>query len=79
MSIDIMHRNVHNNVILKIKIGVPTVVQWVKNLTTVAPITAEVRVQSLAQHGGLKDLVLLQLWLGFDLWPRNFHILWVWP
>ena len=33
----------------------------------------------------VKDLALLQLGgrlqpqLGFDLWPRNFHMLWVWP
>ena len=20
-----------------------------------------------------------ELWLGFDPWPRNFHMLWVWP
>ena len=34
--------------------GVPTVVQWVK------------------------DLALLQLWLRFNPWPGNFHMLWVW-
>ena len=27
----------------------------------------------------VKDLVLLQLWLGFRPWPRNFHMLWVQP
>ena len=33
----------------------------------------------------VNDLALLLLWLGsllwrgFDPWPRNFHILWVWP
>ena len=33
----------------------------------------------------VKDLALLQLWcssqmwLGFDPWPWNFHMLWVWP
>ena len=33
----------------------------------------------------VKDPVLSLLWLvsplwhGFDPWPRNFHILWVWP
>ena len=36
--------------------------QWVKNLNTGARIAAEVWVQSLAQHSGLKDLALLQLW-----------------
>ena len=34
---------------------------------------------------GLKDPVLLQLWLRLQLqlrsdpWPRNFHIQWIWP
>ena len=36
--------------------GVPTVAQWVKNLTTVAQVAAEVQVQSPAQGNGLKDL-----------------------
>ena len=27
----------------------------------------------------VKDLALLQLQHGFNLWPRNFHMLWVWP
>ena len=26
----------------------------------------------------VKDLVLLQLQLTFDPWPRNFHMLWLW-
>ena len=53
-------------------------VQWVKNLTVVAQVAAEVRVPSLAQHSGLKDLALLQLqhslhpWLGLNPWPGNF-------
>ena len=42
-------------------IGVPAVVQWVKNLTAAAWVTAEVPVPSLAQHSGFKDLALLQL------------------
>ena len=31
--------------------------------------------------GGLvvKYLALSLLWFGFDLWLRNFHMLWVWP
>ena len=32
----------------RIRMGVPTVVQWVKNPTAVAQVTMEVRVQSLA-------------------------------
>ena len=53
--------------------GVPPVAQWVKNPTAVAPVTLETMVQSLAQHRGLKDLALLQLWLGFHPWPGNIH------
>ena len=55
------------------------VVQWVKNLTTVAWVTAEVWVQSLAQCSELKDLVMLHLWhrwqqwLRLNPWPRNFQ------
>ena len=56
--------------------GVPTVAQWVKNLTAVAWVTAEVWVPSLAWHSGLTDLALLQLqhrsqlwWLRFNPWP----------
>ena len=54
-------------------------VQWVKNLSTRAWVDAEAWVQSLARLSGLKDLALLQLWLRFNPWPRNFHILWVRP
>ena len=35
--------------------------QWVKNPTIAASVTAEVQVQSLAQHSEVKDL-----WLGFS-------------
>ena len=59
--------------------------QWVKSLTAVAQVALEVWAQSPALHSGLKDLVLLQLQyssqlqLGFNLWPRNFHMLQVRP
>ena len=59
--------------------------QWVKNLTTVAQITAEVRVQSPVWCSGLKDLALpqlqhrSQLQLEFSPWPGNFHVLQVCP
>ena len=46
--------------------GVPSVAQWVKNLTAVAQIAAEVWFRSLAWHRGLEDLVLLQLQHGFN-------------
>jgi len=60
-------------------LGVPPVVQQVKNPTAVA------WVQSLALRSGLKDLALPQLqhrsklWLGFSPWPGNFHMTRVWP
>ena len=56
-----------------------------KNPTAASQVTAEVQVQSLAQHTGLKDQGLPQLWdrsnirLGFNLWLGNFHMPWVWP
>ena len=53
--------------------------QWVKPLTAVAQVAVEAWVPSLAQHRGLKDLASLQLWLRFDPWPRNFHMLRVQP
>ena len=37
-------------------------VQWAKNLTARAQVAAEVKVSFPAQHSGLKDLALLQLW-----------------
>ena len=67
------------------KRGVLTTVEWVKNPTTVAQIVAQARVWSLALCGGLKDPVLPQLWhrlqlqIGFDPWPGNFHMPQVWP
>ena len=60
--------------------GVPSVAQWVKNPSTEARVTAQVRVRSPAQHSGLKDPILPQLWhrsypwVGFNPWPRNFHM-----
>ena len=46
-------------VIQKDACGVPTMAQWVKNLTAAAQVTAEVWVCSLAQSSGLKDPALL--------------------
>ena len=51
--------------------------QWVKSPTAMAWVAAEVWVQSLAQHSGLKDPVLPQLWHRFGPWPGNFHMTWV--
>ena len=58
-------------------------VQWLETPTEAAQVTEEVRVQSLAWCSGLKylDPVLLQLllrwqlWLGFNPWPGNIHML----
>ena len=38
---------------------------------------AEVQVRPQAQRSGLKDPTWLQLPLGCNLWPQNFHRLWV--
>ena len=38
------------------------VAQWVKDLTAVAQVTEEAQVWSPAQHSGLKDPALPQLW-----------------
>ena len=52
--------------------GVPTMAQWVKNLTAVAQVTTEVQVQSLAQCSEWKNLVLPHLQLRFNPCPRTF-------
>ena len=63
----------------KLKIGVPAVVQQVKNLALAAWVTVEVQVRSPTWHSGLKDLVLPQLQcqsqlrLRFNPRPRNCH------
>ena len=43
-------------------------VQLVRNLTAVAQVAAEAPVQSLAQHSGLKDPALPQLWHRSQMW-----------
>ena len=58
--------------------GVPAVAQWIKNLTAAAQVAVETRVQSLAQHSGLKYPAMLQLQLRLNPWPRNFHKPWGW-
>ena len=47
--------------------GVPAVVQWDGQHLC----SARTQVPSPARHSGLKDPVLLQLRLRFDLWPGN--------
>ena len=59
-------------------------VQWVKNPTAAAGVTAEVQVQAPAQCSGLRIRVVTaehrsQLRLGFYPWPGNFNVLWVQP
>ena len=60
-------------------------VQWTKNPTAVAWVTADMQVQSPAQSSGLKDPVLPQLQcrsklqLKFNPRPRNFPMPWVQP
>ena len=50
---------------------VPTVAQWVKNVTAAAQV----------QELWVKRIQCCRspVRLGFPPWPRNFHILWVWP
>ena len=48
--------------------------QWVKNLTAMTSVSAEAWVQSLAQHSGLKHLVLLQVWCKLQLLFRSVQI-----
>ena len=36
--------------------------------------TSEAQLWSVVWYSGLKDLMLPQLQLGFNLWPRNFHM-----
>ena len=49
--------------------GVPAMVQWVKNPAAVAQVTVEAWIQSLAQCSGLN---LLQLKLRFSPWPSPY-------
>ena len=54
---------------------VPTVAQWVNDMAFLSGGTGLILVQ------GVKDLMLLQphrsqLWIGFDLWLRNFYMPW---
>ena len=53
--------------------------QWVKNPTAMTWVTTEVQVASLASEQWVKNPVLLHLQLGFNPWPGNFHMPWVWP
>ena len=54
--------------------------QWVINLTAAVQVAAKGQILSLVQHSGLRDLVLLQLrcglqlWLRFDARPGSFHM-----
>ena len=56
--------------------------RWVKNLTAAALVAVQMQVQSLAQHYGLKDLVLpklqsrLQLQLRLIPGPGTSMCLW---
>ena len=44
----------NEGVTIKVCIGVPAVVQWVKYLTAAAQVAAEMWLWSLAQHNGLR-------------------------
>ena len=74
---ELFRNNCFRNIYLKIIFpGVSTVAQWVKNLTAVAPVAVEAWVLSPgAWYSRLKDLALPQLWLRFNPWPGNCHML----
>lgn len=58
---------------LKECLGVPAMVQWLKNPTAAARVAAEPWVQSPAQHSRLKNLGLGQLRQKSQLWPESDH------
>uniref|UniRef100_A0A8D1M4A6 Epidermal growth factor-like protein 7 n=1 Tax=Sus scrofa TaxID=9823 RepID=A0A8D1M4A6_PIG len=63
------------------QLGVPTVAQWVKNLTAPAGVTGEAWVRSPAWHSGLNHSALQcrsHLQLRCSPWQGNFHMLPVW-
>ena len=71
---------------LKNIMGVPTVVQWVKNLTKGAQVCCRGAgsIPSPVQWVKVYGLVVakwqkLYLRLGFSPWARNFHMPWLWP
>ena len=77
------HISLPNILFIKIYIRLPTVAEWVKNLTAVAQVTVKEQIQFQAWYSWLKDPSLLlqlwyrlQLWLRFNPWPRNSHMLW---
>ena len=56
------------------------VMQWVKIRITVPQVLQRHRFDPhLVQWVKKKNPALLQLWLGFNPWPRDFHMLWVEP
>ena len=52
--------------------------QWAQNPPAVALVPVKAWVRFPAWSNWLKDPALLQLQLGLDPWPRNFHMQWVW-
>ena len=75
LSMLFLNQNPNQN----IRNGVPAMAQWVRNPAGVAGFAVEARVRSAAWHSGLKEPMLLQLWLGFSRRPWNFHAPQVWP
>ena len=47
--------------------------QWVNDLACLCSVAGSIPSPVL----WVKDRALLQLWLGFDPWPKNFHMPWV--
>ena len=74
-SIRNSQRGVTHKLNLKCLFGVPTLAQWVKNLTAGAWVTAEVHVQTPTWHSGIKDPALPQCQHQWPLWPRLYFSL----
>ena len=57
-------------------LGVPAALQWVKNPTAAAWVTAQMQVQSPAQQSGLKDLAQVKAvaWIQSLTWELPYAV-----
>jgi len=62
------YRSANFSLSLEIEMWIPTVAQWVKNLTAAAQAAVEAWVWSPAGHSWLKDQALLQMQHKLQLW-----------
>ena len=59
---------IYFNLIYQNTLGVPTMAQWVKNVTAVSQVAVEAWVPSLAQGTGLKDLATAAAQIQSQAW-----------